>query len=184
MICHNLTFAYKMKSMKPLTPIVQRPQDLILALVTDDSLPASQILAERIVQKDDWRIRFAIIGESHRVKVEHQGRFIMEEMLACTDISTQTCRHHHQFSDLQAHHHQGKNYSVAIEMCAQADLWNKQSDELVFNFPKINGIEPVTKLQWQVLETSIQWRSLHTYIHAGALLCIYSQSKFALQAEE
>lgn len=170
--------------MKPLTPIVQRPQDLILAVVTDDSLPPSHILVERIWQKNDWRITFAIIGESHRIKVEHQGNFVMEEMLACADIPLETCQHHHEFSDLQAHDHQQANYTIAIEMCEQADLWQAQADDLIFNFPAINGIEAVTRLQWQVLDTSIQWRSLHTYINDGALLCIYSQSEFVLQAEE
>jgi len=42
----------------------------------------------------------------------------------------------------------------------------------------------VTRLQWHVLDTSIQWRSVHTYINDGSLLCIYSQSEFTLQAEE
>lgn len=170
--------------MNQLTPIIQRPQDLTLAVVSDDILPASQILMQKIWTHNDWQITFAIIGESHRVRLEHRDKFVMEEMLACVDIPVQSSLHQHQFSDLKAYHHQQKHYDVRIHMTENTKLWQTQTNEIMFNFPSINGREAVTKLQWQSLETSIQWRTLHTYVCDGALLCVYSQSEFTLQAEE
>lgn len=170
--------------MKKLTPIVQRPQDLILAVVINDVLPDSQILVQKMWFYDDWQIRFAIIGESHRVSLTYQGQFVMEEMLACADISLQTCQHHYQLSDLRPHHYQRKNYTVAINVSDTIALWQTQDNEIQFVFPAINGKESLTKLQWQATQTSIQWRSLHSYICDGELVCVYSQSQYDFQVEE
>ena len=199
--------------MKKIKPIVQRPQDLILACVSDDCLPETQILAQNIWQYQDWQIRFAIIGESHRVRLSYQGKFIMEEMLACADIPLQTCQHHHQLADLQPHQYQHANYSVNIDINDNPTLWQEKDEatlvghhstskimrsqkpvskreshlikkEIKFIFPPINGKEALTRLQWQATKTAIHWRSLHTYICDGKLLCVYSQSQYDFQAEE
>ncbi|GAB5490913.1 MAG: hypothetical protein Phog2KO_11280 [Phototrophicaceae bacterium] len=170
--------------MKKLTPIVQRPQDLILAYVVSDILPETQILVQHIWHYQDWQARFAIIGESHRVSLSYQGNFIMEEMLACIVIPLDSCQYYHPLSDLRPHYYQQNDYSVQLDINNPVDKWQKSEQEISFTFPAINGKEALTKLQWQATQTSIQWHSLHTYTNEGELLCVYSKSHYNFQLEE
>lgn len=172
--------------MKPalILPVLQRPQDLKLAIVTEDCLPRTRNLLEKTLHSADFSFRFAIIGESHRVRVSYRDTFLMEEMLACVELDVKNCHHHHPFTDLQSHHFTEKNYSIQVNLSPDSALWNTQQNEIHFVFPAINGATALTKIQWQQSAPEITWRTCHTYYHGQELTCVYSHSQYKFSPEE
>lgn len=168
---------------KLLKAINQRPQDLKLAIVTEDKLPSTINLVEKSQIIDDWSIRFSIIGESHRVRIDYQGQFMMEEMLACITVPSENCQHYHGFDDLQAHDFEQAVYHVCVSMQRNRNPWQEAQNEISYSFPEINGIQALTKIQWHYTHSSVSWRTLHTYTDAGDILCVYSDSNYTFQAE-
>lgn len=169
--------------MKPkLIAINQRPQDLILAVTNQDNLPDTQVLQQASWQVADYSVTFVIIGESHRVKIEQHGQFIMEEMLACVDVPTDDAIYQHSFQNLQHHEHRQRNYSVVVNIDTHKTEWQSTEQEIVYFFPQINSIQPVTRIQWQATKTAIQWRTLHTYIDNQDITNIYTQSHFSFSS--
>lgn len=166
-----------------LKAVNQRPQDLKLAIVTTDNLPATKNLLEQNLFIDDWSIRFAIIGESHRVRIDYQGQFIMEEMLACITVPSMDCQHYHGFDDLQTHDFEQSAYHVSVSMQKDMTIWQDIENQISYRFPEIDGIQALTKIQWHYTGKSISWRTLHTYTESGNILCVYSDSNYTFQAE-
>lgn len=168
---------------RKLQAINQHPQDLHLAIVTGDTLPETDTLRSHEIRRGKWSIQSGIIGESHRIRVLHDGHFMLEEMLACIPVQPENCLHHHSFADLQDHHYQQGNYCVSITMRRNQHLWQSQADEISYTFPAIDGIEGKTRIQWALRESAIVWRTYHSYFHAGHLLCVYSESDYIFKSE-
>lgn len=162
-----------------LRAIHQHPQDLTLAIAHANRLPTSRALAHATWQRNSWQLDFTIIGESHHVRLLHNGQFIMDELLACVQI-TVACTHQHAFSDLRAHHYQGDGYRIRVWFEAAEPQWQPSAHELVYHFPPIDGRAALTRLQWQWTNRQMLWRSLHTYILDQQIICAYSQSHLQL----
>lgn len=169
---------------RQLIPVIQRPHDLVLAVVYNDSLPTTQILRQTFWQFDDWQVNFAIIGESHRICVRKNGAFMLEEMLACIDVPVANCEHHQSFTALQAHQYTGNAYSVRVDVQRGEVNWQTSEHEIAYYFPYVDGIQPITRIQWNHAEKSLQWRTLHTYIDKSEVISIHSQSAYQFIAEE
>lgn len=170
--------------MKKLTPILQRPQDLILAITVDDTLPLTQILKTAHWQSESYRVEFSIIGESHRVRISHNSAFILEEMLACIDVAEADCTHYQALTELAPHSHQHERYQVDISVADTLNHWQPSDQEIVYTFPRINTIDPVTKIQWYTANHTLHWRTLHTYAQQESLIAIYTHSHYQLHPEE
>lgn len=174
---------YNESMTKKLQAVNQRPQDLHLAIVTADKLPQTHTLLSHEIHVGEWSIQFGIIGESHRIRVQRNNQFMLEEMLACVPVSPESCVHHHAFVDLRDHHFTEDNYCVSVTMRRDTGLWKQQDDEMSYTFPAINGIEGMTRIQWTLCESSIAWRTYHSYLHAGDVLCVYSTSEYIFKSE-
>ncbi|MGJ3237930.1 MAG: DUF2617 family protein [Anaerolineae bacterium] len=161
-----------------LKPIIQHPHDLMLVVTEHDNLPATQTLCEHLWQAGDWAVRFIIIGESHRVDISYKGHCQLQEMLACVQLPVGTYAHHHPFKDVNIHRHQQGAYQVRVTMHDDLSVWQAQDDELVYYFPPIDGFVPVTRIQWQIIQGGIAWRTLHTYYNDKRITCVYSDSRY------
>src|SRR5688572_32359254 len=89
-----------MDDMSNLVSIPQKAQDLVLAIVENDALPTMRVLVSESVQIAAWRFDFAIIGESHYVRISHEGQLVMREILACMALKAEDCKLYQPFSDL------------------------------------------------------------------------------------
>jgi hypothetical protein len=163
--------------MMTIQPIHQNPADLALAVTAGEPDLSLTILREKTVVVGEWALRFHIIGESHLVTVLHKDRAVLAELLACVDIPTHACIHHHRFNDLAAHCYSQMGYQVDVHLSDDPGT-PFGADSLLVEFPRMYNLTPVTRLEWQSDEGGVRWRTLHTYPQERGVVYVHSISHF------
>ena len=170
-----------MNSSKIRQPIYQVPTDLVFAITTYDVSNLLTVFKTKTFCKGDYEFEFAIIGESHCITIFHQGRFVLQEVLACTNIPAIVQADSHKFAKLEPYLHTKQDY--------QARVWFRDSlqndpieshGEMKLDFPEVYGQIPFTHVQWIMLESSICWRTTHVYPLEPSTKYVYTESCFAL----
>jgi hypothetical protein len=159
-----------------LHPVIQRPNDLRLALIQRPPLPVLKPLKMYEIGLGRWRINFSIIGESHQVQVWRDDHLQFAEMLVCMDFSPTQCDHYYRFDTLNTHQHRTPGYSVQVEFDSQARPKPRCDGSLRFDFPAAHGVLPITEIRWWQHEAHLFWWTLHVYPQAVAVVYVYSQS--------
>jgi len=170
-------------------PIQQNPTDLVLTIVAGRLDTPLTVLKHDTLQLGVWTLTFHIIGESHLVTIEHDQTPVLCEVLACADLSSQTCAHRHRFDDLavsgfrsgQAHCFATAGYSVAVDFddCLDHSPAADADGTLEMSFPEIAGQTPVTRIEWtQTGENTARWHTLHIYPREVGMVCVRSLSYF------
>lgn len=161
----------------------QNPTDLILAILcTDTQLPLT-VLDQSTIQHHHLTVTFQIIGESHAVHIAHQEKLILQEILACIDIPANQATHHHAFNQLAPHDYNIPNYCTTISF----DTHNiddsiplLSNPSLEVRFPAIYGHQPITQIEWNTTDHSINWKTLHLYPSEHDIISVKSVSKYEL----
>jgi len=161
-----------------LTTIDQRPEDLVLAILNKQQTLPLKNLVQRQVDFGPYTIEFHIIGESHRIRVMQRGQFVLEEILACVQLSKSICRHRHAFINGAAHRYHALNYDVQVSFTTQPEWQHPGVDSayIAYAFPAINDFVPLTRIQWQQNEAYIRWWTLHTYHYHATTTYVHSVS--------
>lgn len=166
--------------MKNLISVPQNAEDLLLAVLEKDALPKLRVLRSERLLIGDWRFEFAIIGESHTVRIEHGGRLLMLEVLACIDVAQTACKVYQPFSAKQAFAYHESRYQVAVNFSEALPIWTQADNHLRYEFPLTHGQIPETRIQWQLGSGRVTWQTLHSYPDAGGMLVVLSESEFRL----
>jgi hypothetical protein len=164
--------------MSNLISIQQDAQDLLLAIVEREPLPAMRVLASETWQYAAWRFEFAIIGESHYVRVEHEGRLVMLEILACISLKAEQCKLYQPLLEMQPFAYQETAYRVAVRFDNQLPNWSQQRHHLSYHFPITHGQIPQTRIQWQRNGGRLTWQSLHSYPEDSGLITVLTESEY------
>jgi Protein of unknown function DUF2617 len=162
------------------TSVIQQPQDVVLAIVSDSALPAMIVLQQSQHHIRDWLFQFAIIGESHHIRVEQAGTWVLNEVLACVKLAEADCLHYQAFKGLQAHSYQNAQYRVNVDF-GEKPRWavpDANVLELRYDFPETFGQQPFTRIRWRQIENTLHWWTLHTYAAAGRTVYIHTASVF------
>jgi hypothetical protein len=162
------------------TTVIQHPQDLVLAVVPDSALPPMVVLQQSRHHFRRWLIQFAIIGESHHVRVEHKGKWVLNEVLACVEVAEADCLHYQPFADLRPHRYQTAQYQVQIDF-GDKPRWTVPDTnvfELKYVFPPTLGQQPLTRIRWRQAENTVHWWTLHTYAEAEKIISVHTASVF------
>lgn len=172
-----------METIRP--AILQRPQDLKLAMLLDDTLSGLHIFRQTQITCGRWNFHFAIIGESHFVRVTHDDRFIMQEVLACIDLPDNLRGNVHALHTLEPYQYDSQRYQVRIAASHQPDVRPSDCDGMLeHQFPITCGAIPVTRICWWQHDHSLRWNTLHSYPAPDRNTYIVSESCFYLFAEE
>jgi hypothetical protein len=159
-------------------PVYQRPNDLVLGIIETEIEQPITILAQKAFRMRDWLLTFHIIGESHLIRVERDGRLLFQEILACIPLHASTCRHHHSFTDLDAHHYSGKNYSTDVSFAPEVQMSGiHHHHSLRMIFPQVYGQTPITQVSWSTSESLIVWETLHIYPDRDGITAVHSRSQ-------
>jgi hypothetical protein len=162
------------------TSVIQHPQDLVLAVVPDNALPLMVVLQQSGHHFHDWLFQFAIIGESHHIRVEHGGKWVLNEVLACVEVAEAECLHYQPFADLRPHRYQTANYQVQVDF-GEKPRWTVPDTnvfELKYVFPQTFGQQPLTRIRWRQTENTVHWWTLHTYAEAEKMVYVHTASVF------
>lgn len=157
--------------------IYQHPQALVLGVMSSEIQAELKILRQADLEIEDWRFQFAIIGESHRVRIEKAGQLVLQEILACVPLQSERCLHYHPCLEDQPHTFCWEQYAVSLYFEPQR-TWEAGENQLVVNFPAVHGQIPVTCLKWEVQNETVYWWTLHTYPQPERLICVRTFSKF------
>ena len=167
------------------TNVIQRPQDLVLAILPDGELPAMTVLQQSELYFGDWHFQFSIIGESHHIRVEHAGEAVLNEVLACVSVAQTDCVHYQSFADLAAHDYESGQYQVQVES-GHEPRWRipkHDINQIAYTFPTTFGQQPVTRIQWRRSQNTVHWWTLHTYAEATKTTFVHTASVFHCHAE-
>jgi hypothetical protein len=162
-------------------PIHQDPADLVLTILAGKLETPLTILEQAVLDMDDWKLTFHIIGESHLVTVAHKGVIVMCELLACVDASAASCVHRHTFGDLTEHCFAQSGYSITVNFDEQeeAPTFGSSPAMLEVVFPDIDGQTPLTRIEWtRTGENAVRWQTLHLYPRGGKMTAVHSFSHF------
>lgn len=157
--------------------IYQHPTDLTLAILVHELPYDLTVLTSATLQQQDWQFEFQIIGESHRVRILHQQRLILQEVLACIPISDKSCYHLKQFKHLKTHRHQQRGYQTEVWFSDCAGPLFEKPDLEVW-FPEIFHQPPVTQIKWKHHEKAVEWWTLHLYPTVQNAITVLTYSKF------
>lgn len=161
-----------------LEPIEQKPSDLRLILADHDCSPHFTTLKHHTIQNDDITLDLRIIGESHIITISRDEQTILQEILACTDYTSDTCLCAYHFGTLAAYAYNRDNYSVAVSFHEQPiNEWMPYGVETIeLEFPEMWGQIPVTRIGWQCTGGTIQWWTLHIYPEQAYSTCVHTVS--------
>jgi len=161
-----------------LTFVHQRPEDLALSILTTDIQPVFRILKQDVVRIRDWRFMFAIVGESHWVKVEQGRSLVLQEILACVRVEAQHCLHQYACCEHQSHEYTWGRYSVGLHFDAPLNPSLVPDRTLTVRFPSGGGEVPVTEIHWKQEEGRINWWTTHTYPDQKKITFVHTYSTF------
>jgi len=170
-----------MNNSKLTQSVLQHPTDLIFAVTNADVLSLLTVLKTKTAINADYAIQFSIIGESHCITVFYQGKFVLQEVLACTDIPDILQADSHKFVKLEPYQIKKKGYQAHVWFAdsMQVDNW-QHHDSLTLDFPEMFGYIPFTKIRWKASNASIQWRTTHVYPLRTHITYVYTETFFDL----
>jgi hypothetical protein len=160
--------------------VIQHPKNLVLAIMTDDALPQMRLLQRAEYWIGDCLFQFAIIGESHHIRIEQDGKCILNEVLACVAVDEADCQHYQSFTDLHPREHQTPQYRVQVDF-GEHPRWFVPLDnimQLEYTFPQTYEQQPITRIQWRQVENALHWWTLHTYALAEQTIYVHTASVF------
>jgi hypothetical protein len=160
-----------------MNPVYQQAHDLVLGVLTQETAAPLTIFQEATLARDLWRVRFTIIGESHWIRIENEGRLVLQEVLACVPLKATECLHHHPCQNRQAHHFAWQNYQVDLHFGSDPRFPSSKTG-LRVEFPQILGQTPFTALRWEEKADALHWWTLHTYPQVGQTVCVRTFSRF------
>lgn len=160
--------------------IYQQPEDLILAVISGELSQKFTVLQQQQITLGDWCVQFHIIGESHHVCLAYQDQVVLHEVLACTTLDEVTCQHHHAFHRVKAHRYAQPGYNVTVQFMqtAPAEPTLPPANWLDVRFPTVYGLEPYTRLGWQMDTDRLHWWTVHVYPTADHVTYVTTQSYF------
>ncbi len=167
--------------------IIQYPTDLVFALMTVDVSSQLTILAQKSFYLHNWLFDFAIIGESHFVTIKHHNKFVMQEVLACTDLPVILQAESHKFAKLETYQVNKVAYQASVEFSSSLPtntLSKEISGHLDLSFPEVFGVIPSTHVQWSYHEQLVTWQTLHVYPLENHVTYVRTQSQFDLNRED
>lgn len=170
-----------MENIELTQPILQYPTDLVFAVIAEDVASKLTILKTASIAVGDYHIDFAIIGESHCITVSRDGQFIMQEVLACTEIPQILQAQSHKFAKLEPYGLSlvGYRSQVWFANVLTADEWQAQH-HIRMDFPDMFGQIPFTEVRWAIDGQSIRWRTTHVYPLETHTTYVYSETTFDL----
>lgn len=155
----------------------QQPTDLVFGLVRTD-FPLT-VIQQAHIAVQAWVFVFQIIGESHAVRIEHNGQHFFTEVLACLDLPQDS--HLHHFADLAAYHYQHDHYTMSVDFEQTLQLPALPPAQVIqAAFPQVHGRTPVTRISWQIRENSVAWETWHTYPAQNGGIRVKSESGFRI----
>lgn len=165
--------------------IMQYPTELVFASskVAVDHLLT--VLDQRCVVFGEWSFQFAIIGESHFVTIRHRDEFVMQEVLACTDIPAILQADSHKFDKLETYTQEKQNYRARVWFSEEGEsiVFDNWSGQFNLIFPETFGQIPETQVVWICDERRIEWRTMHVYPQPETTTYVYTESQFDLNGE-
>lgn len=160
-------------------PIIQRPEDLMLAVVEYDLSAGFTVFKQQEIRYEDVAVQFAIIGESHIITVLRDEQVVLQEILACVTFPPEIQAH--RFDDLGEYTENRHHYGVHVRFATgEADIAPLGKDAIEYEFPTILGQSPLTRINWSCSGRIIQWWTLHRYITEQSSIDVRTQSNFAL----
>lgn len=165
--------------------IIQYPTELVFASSSVAVDHLLTVLDQRYVVFGDWSFQFAIIGESHFVTVQYRDEFVMQEVLACTDIPAILQADSHKFDKLETYTQEKQNYRAQVWFSEKQEsiAFDNLSGQFNLIFPKTFGQTPETQVVWTIEERRIVWRTLHVYPQPEITTYVYTESQFDLNRE-
>jgi hypothetical protein len=167
--------------LKLLEPVYQRPSDLVLAVTRQELTCPLTFLASRSIERGPWRFTFQIIGESHLVRVEQDGRLAWQEVLACVTLPPVGLLHHHRFASLTTHRWRFDNYDTRVRFAKRLPLAGSIDDEIRVEFPAMYGQMPFTSIGWRITSGSTKWQTVHVYPGTNEVIYVCSESTFTVK---
>jgi hypothetical protein len=162
------------------TSVIQHPKNLVLAVMADDSLPEMLVLQRAEHRIADWLFQFAIIGESHHIRVEHSGVCILNEVLACVAVAEAACVHYQAFTELQPYEHQTPQYRIQVDFGEYPPWFAPPNNimQLEYHFPKTYEQQPFTRIRWRQDKNTVHWWTLHSYAGVEQTIYVHTASVF------
>lgn len=160
--------------------VEQVPHKLMFGLLREETQLPITIYQQKTLHVGDFQFCFAIIGESHSVRIKRHDTFLQEEILACLNLTAGW--HVHACHDLQNHQLRAENYHVQITF--QRHLpYPPQTGEtsLLLEFPTQHPHQtrPLTHIAWNVQHDAIQWQTIHSYPNVDTV--VHTLSHFMLR---
>ena len=163
-----------------LKPKIQSPTDLVLAVFTSDPLFPVTVLKKADTIVGNWHFILAILSESHLVQIKHHDSVILQEVLMCSQLTSDNNVHTHSFSDLQSHQYTRPGYSTKVTF-GHNSLWLPlQPGETCIKaeFPEVYNQVPTTQIAWSIGAGVAKWRTQHLYPDDRQTRSVVSLSEF------
>jgi hypothetical protein len=158
----------------------QSAADLTLAVTRSDLEPvALRVLAAETLTIGEWHFEFQVLAESHRVRVEHGGRLVLQELLLCASVDRSACAHYHPCRDLHPHDAVLDGYAVSLRFDQPLDQGLPGAiGTLTARFPAVEHMTPSTRISWWLLPDRLLWTTAHTYPDQHKITVVYTRSHF------
>jgi hypothetical protein len=167
-----------------LSLVYQRPEDLILNVLTGEIQPALKVLKQQVVMIHDWRFVFAIIGESHWIRIERHNRLVLQEVLACIPVRAEGSLFYHRCTEALPTSYRWARYDVALHFSASPSPGLPEAEgRLALDFPPLYGIVPTTQIAWKQQAGALHWWTRHTYPGPAQLTYVRTHSTFHTHEE-
>jgi hypothetical protein len=154
----------------------QLVEDLEYNLLTNSSLDLNlNILSRKVINCPQLRLDLAIIGASHKVKVEFDSGEEVTEILSCLDLSNSAVNfvEQRQISNDDQYTYQrklkaGLHYQFELEVLSfnsiaykgfQQSLLQERAKQFYYQFP--GGA--ITAVEYNIEQDEVNWFTYHSY---------------------
>jgi hypothetical protein len=164
----------------PLHVAHQSAAELTLAVARSELEPvALRVLAAEELTIGEWHFEFQVLAESHRVRVEHGGRLILQELLLCAPIDPSACAHYYPCRELHPHDAVLDGYAVSLRFDRSLDQDLPGAiGTLTARFPAVEHQTPITRISWWRLADGLLWTTAHTYPDQHKITTVCTRSHF------
>jgi hypothetical protein len=159
------------------TSVAQVPTALVLGVTDAELAFRPHVLLSRCVEWGSVTFQFSIIGESHFVRIERDGKLWFQELLACTPLLNLSVGHIHPFDKLLAHDYAKESYRIRVTFSQSPPRRLNNGNGIIVRFPRQHGITPLTHISWRLHANHIDWWTLHTYPEATHTTYVLSESR-------
>jgi len=155
----------------------QLVEDLEYNLIRNSNLELNlNILSRKIINWSQLKLDLAIIGASHRVKVEFDSGAEVTEILSCLDLSNSAVNfvEQRQISNDDQYTYQrklkaGLHYQFELEILSfnsiaykgfQQSLLQERPNQFYYQFP--GGA--ITAVEYNIEQNKVSWSTYHSYV--------------------